>query len=213
MSQSVTNMMGGMSLGPPSPKPKTRPSATNAGSQQVDPSSSTNRLPPLMKKYMNPAMVRAPNTGLQNLPSASSSSSSAAGIASISAYQEGIRGPLLKLAGVNVPVNPAHHPTSFRSPAKSKQSLTQHTAHGLHGPAHSTTARVHASSVAPLQAKRPDVGKYDGGLETDDARDVHGESAKVLDMDSSASASVMICALSAAGMLIRCEGAERYRYL
>lgn len=201
MSQSVTAMMGGMSLGPASPKAKARSSAVTAHPTDPAAGSSSNRLPPLMKKYMNPDLVRPANTGLQSQSQASGASrptsSKNPAQMSVAAYQESMRQPLLKLAGVNLPVHSGGgHPTSFRSPAKSKQSLSQHTAHGLHGPAHSTTSRVHASSTAPQQhassaalalAKKPDVGKYDGGLEADEAKDVNGESARILDMDSSAS--------------------------
>ena len=138
---------------------------------------------------MNPGLVRPPNTGLVgHVPSN---------------YGEAQRGPLLKLAGLNVPTNsPARHSILKSSrtgspPGKPhhKPSLSQHTAHGLHGPAHSTAGRALSSSINPHHATHPtasgirkvEIGKYDGGLEADEAgRDaVTGDAAKVLEMDSS----------------------------
>ncbi|WVW84821.1 hypothetical protein I302_106856 [Kwoniella bestiolae CBS 10118] len=173
-SQPLSQMMGGLSLGngggPPSPSPAGR-SHTNTNS------SSQNRLPPVLKKYMNPGLVRPPNTGL------TSSSSSV--------YGESQRGPLLKLAGINVPVSSK---STTNSPAG---KLKQHTAHGLHGPVHSTSSRALSCSINPNVPKHPgaaqassskglDLGKYDGGLEADvEGKEVPtGESAKLLEMDS-----------------------------
>lgn len=138
-----------------------------------------NRLPPVMKKYMNAGLVRPPNTGLASLASASSNNAN-------TAYQEAQRGPLMKLAGV---------PRQSKSPASPRALATkQYTAHGIHGPAHATSSRAAASSIAgptnhqPIAAKKFEFGQYDGGLEADAevAETVGGEAARLLEMDSSA---------------------------
>ena len=94
--------------------------------------------------------------------------------------------PLLKLAGVNVP-----------SPARQTSGkYKQHTAHGIHGPAHSTNKRLSSSShhqgqtaAAAGGMKKVELGRYDGGLEADEKEDVGvaGEASRVLEMDSAAS--------------------------
>ncbi|WWC70902.1 serine/threonine-protein kinase ark1 [Kwoniella pini CBS 10737] len=180
MSQPLSSMMGGLSLnggGPASPSPVGR--STNNHSQ--------NRLPPVLKKYMNPGLVRPPNTGLMSTSS--------------NGYGESQRGPLLKLAGINVPIPPK---STTSSPAG---KIKQHTAHGLHGPVHSTSSRALSSSINPNVPKHPitshnhtshtsqsqskglDLGRYDGGLEADlEGKEiVTGESAKMLEMDSGSS--------------------------
>ena len=183
MAQSMSALMSNLVLNaPPSP-------AGHYPTNNHIFSSNGNRLPPVLKKYMNPGLVRPPNTGLANHGT--------------NPYGESQRGPLMKLAGVNVPTNsPARHsmlkPVRAGSTGKShhKPSLSQHTAHGLHGPAHLTSSRALSSSINPHHATHPtaggirkvEIGKYDGGLEADEAgRDaVTGDSAKLLEMDSSA---------------------------
>jgi aurora kinase len=207
MAQPLTNMMSGLSLGGPGPaSPSAKQHHSSSSTNNAAPNG--NRLPPVLKKYMNPGLVRPPNTGLASAASQSQSHSQ-------HAYGESARGPLLKLAGVNVPMS-THHQGSGGSSGASKSShhssgspggkghkhsLSQHTAHGLHGPAHSTSSRALASSLNPHHATHPtatatasagprkvDLGKYDGGLEADEAaRDVvTGDSAKLLELDSSA---------------------------
>ncbi|ORY25929.1 kinase-like domain-containing protein [Naematelia encephala] len=185
MSQPLASMMQGMSLNAPS-----SPSAKH------NPQPGQNRLPAVMKKYMHPGLTRPPNTGL------------------LAHGTESQRGPLLKLAGINTNPQPSHpgskhQPTS--PPGKHKYSLSQHTAHGIHGPAHSTTSRALASSINPHQqvhrtnsvAAGPKgdagIGKYDGGLEADEAKkeSVHGESAKILEMDSGSSSGTIPLSLPA----------------
>ena len=136
--------------------------------------SQSNRLPPVMKKYMNPGLVRPPNTGLATLASSSSNNVN-------TAYQECQRAPLLKLAGLKQPMSPKALVTK------------QYTAHGIHGPAHATSSRAAASStVDPAKhnpvVKKIDFGHYDGGLEADAdaAETVKGDAARLLEMDSSA---------------------------
>ena len=175
--QQISSMMSGLSLGPGSPnsKPHFGPSTSaNPG----------NRLPPLMKKYMNPQLVRPANTGLSLHQSTYGGSS---------------REPLLKLAGVNVApsIGQQHASTSkgqghHGSPAT---HLVQHTAHGLHGPAHSTASRVMSAStqshlVPSGSIRQAGIGRYDGGLEADEAsrEAVTGEAAKILELDSSVQA-------------------------
>jgi aurora kinase len=193
MAQPLTNMMSGLSLGGPG---QASPSAKQHHSSSTNNAPNGNRLPPVLKKYMNPGLVRPPNTGLASAASQSHSQQ---------AYGESARGPLLKLAGVNVPMS-THHQGSGGSSGASKSShhlsgspggkghkhsLSQHTAHGLHGPAHSTSSRALASSLNPHHAthqtaaatasatasagvRKVDLGRYDG------------ESAKLLELDSSA---------------------------
>ncbi|WWC88511.1 uncharacterized protein L201_003422 [Kwoniella dendrophila CBS 6074] len=193
-SQPLYSMMGGLSLGdgaPPSPSPMNR--QTNNGHSS---SSSQNRLPPVLKKYMNPGLVRPPNTGL---PTSSSSSTNTHN----NGYGESQRGPLLKLAGINVPMQSK---STTNSPSG---KLKQHTAHGLHGPAHSTSSRTLSSSINPNVPKHSstiqqnsssttkgfELGKYDGGLEADvEGKDgVSGEAAKLLALDSgSATAGIQL---------------------
>jgi aurora kinase len=134
-----------------------------------------------MKKYMNPGLVRTPN-------------------AALAAHSEAQRAALASLASATNAPKPA--PT--RTSPKKKPST--HTAHGIHGPAHSTSSRTHASSLAGTKrssavpsssaavtsaaaaSARPDIGKYDGGFEKDlvGKEDVTGEVAKLLDMQSEA---------------------------
>ncbi|WWC62733.1 uncharacterized protein I303_105330 [Kwoniella dejecticola CBS 10117] len=180
MSQPLSSMMSGLSLhgaGPASPSPVGRSTNPNGSSQ--------NRLPPVLKKYMNPGLVRPPNTGL-------GSTSTANG------YGESQRGPLMKLAGINVPIQ------LKSTTASPSGKLKQHTAHGLHGPVHSTSSRALSSSLNPNASKHPvagshhtsqsqskalDLGRYDGGLEADvEGKEVvTGESAKILELDSGSS--------------------------
>lgn len=183
MAQTVSSLLSGLSINPGhSPSNKMPINAYN-------PSTNGTRLPPVMKKYMNPGLVRPPNTGLISHASGG--------------YGESQRGPLLKLAGVNVPANsPGRHSLlkagrTGSPPGKPhhKPSLSQHTAHGLHGPAHSTSSRVLSSSINPHHVthasasgmRKGEIGKYDGGLEADEAgrEAVTGEAAKLLELDSS----------------------------
>lgn len=202
MAQPLANMMSGLSLvQSPGAKDRIQPSSTAS-----NPTGGGNRLPPVMKKYMNPNLVRPANTGL-----------AAHSTATTNSYNDSQRGPLLKLAGVNVPEQSRHssipkavnnnnnNNNNVGSPAKShappKHSISQHTAHGIHGPAHSTTSRALSSSINPHHSTHPtvasavrkvDIGKYDGGFEADEAGKevVTGEAAKILEMDSGASGSV-----------------------
>ncbi len=175
------------------------PLSPSPASRTGQPSSNGNRLPMTMKKYMNPQLVRPPNTGLATHHSQQQQQQTQQ--SSHPTYGESARGPLLKLAGVNVDSPPRVN--KYNSPkGKSKVSL-QHTAHGLHGPAHATSSRALSSAISPSttthQTVRPSIkegkdkdasaagiGKYDGGLEADEAgkEAVSGESAKILEMDS-----------------------------
>jgi aurora kinase len=119
-----------------------------------------------MKKYMNPHLVRPPNAGLESHN----------------------RAALQALADNATASAIPQKKTSPRKP-------TQHTAHGLHGPAHATASRTQASAIAPSthgapvkEGRKMDLGTYDGGFERDvaDAEDVTGEAAKVLELQSAA---------------------------
>ncbi|WOO77553.1 uncharacterized protein LOC62_01G001127 [Vanrija pseudolonga] len=190
MSQQLPNLMSGLSLGggpsgnslAPPPRNPARPAPPGAGAD-----ASPSRLPPLMKKYMNPGLVRPPNAGLA------------------SHHAEAQRQALLSLAGVNVskekpagstPKGAGSGPKSPEPAHHKKPVHTTHTAHGIHGPAHASSARSQASSIAQpashaavsasAGAGQRGIGKYDGGLEADEASKevVTGESAKILEMDS-----------------------------
>lgn len=139
------------------------------------------RLAPVLKKYMNKDIVRPPNTGL-------SSSTSGNAIS-----QEQRRAALMKLACLNT-VDSVTGKAAGGSPAgKGKLSINQHTAHGLHGPAHATSSRALSGKIEPHHSTHPGaardkggIGKYDGGLEADaEGKEVvTGEAAKLLEMQS-----------------------------
>jgi aurora kinase len=98
---------------------------------------------------------------------------------------------MFKLVGVNSSGGLLSKPSS---PAgKGKLSINQHTAHGIHGPAHSTTSRALSGKIDPNQAshqavaaQKSGIGRYDGGLEADAEGKgvVRGESARILEMQS-----------------------------
>jgi len=181
MANSLQSMMSGLALGDPSsPTPAPRKQSTNPS----NPPTQGNRLPAVMRKYMNPNLARPPNTGLTS---------------SQHVNQDTHRSALLTLAGLNVP-SPGRPSKGYSvASPKGKVSLTQHTAKGLHGPAHSTTTRVLSSTTHGVVAsgnsqhvlgKKVDIGVYDGGFEVDDGREVvTGESARILALDSSAGSS------------------------
>lgn len=167
MSQHLPNLMEGLSLNGRTATPS---------SPRSTPSSNNNRLPPLMKKYMNPGLVRPPNAGLA------------------SHHEQAQRAALLDLAGVNTAV-PKSHTSGKGGVSGSPRKPTVHTAHGIHGPAHATAARTQASSIqpssthasaAPSSSRKVDLGTYDGGFEADveGKETVTGEAAKVLELQS-----------------------------
>jgi aurora kinase len=198
MAQPISSMMQGLSIGDPSsPTPRPRPGASGQQQQQQQQKpQQQSRVPPVLQRYMNPGLTRPPNTGLAALSSS---------------HAESIRGPLFKIAGVNQPPpqgsssssssqyqygKPAPTTTTAHGSPKTKLSLTKHTAHGLHGPAHSTTSRALSSALNPHATGHPGtsaataassssskggIGKYDGGLEE---VVVNSEAAKVLELES-----------------------------
>ena len=97
----------------------------------------------------------------------------------------------MKLAGMNTADGLSSKPSS---PAgKGKVSLSQHTAHGLHGPAHATSSRALSGKIEPVRSThaaasdvKSGIGRYDGGLETDaEGKEVvTGDAARILDMQS-----------------------------
>lgn len=163
MSQNVAAMMAGLSIDKQPPPPR-----------------SGDRLQPVLKKYMNPDYIRPANTGL----AAGSSSGT-------QRSQDTQRAAFFKLAGVNTAAGVVGKP---QSPAgKGKVSINQHTAHGIHGPAHSTSSRALSGKIDPFHtshqtvaAQKSGIGKYDGGLEADvEGKEVvTGESARILEMQS-----------------------------
>lgn len=180
MSQQLPQLMDSLSIAGSG----TSNSSSGRPAASSNAAAGNNRLPPLMKKYMNPGLVRPPNSGLA------------------SHHAEAQRAALLNLATANPTAPPAHSSAVGKSsggspPPKPKASL-QHTAHGLHGPAHATAARTQASAIssnaghpsassaAAAAVRKVDIGKYDGGFETDaaDHEAPTGEAAKLLEMDS-----------------------------
>jgi aurora kinase len=163
MSQNVTAMMAGLTIDKQPPPP--RPQGE--------------RLQPVLKKYMNQDFIRPANTGL------------AAASSGTHLSQEKQRAAMFKLVGVNSSGGLLSKPSS---PAgKGKLSINQHTAHGIHGPAHSTTSRALSGKIDPNQAshqavaaQKSGIGRYDGGLEADAEGKgvVRGESARILEMQS-----------------------------
>lgn len=98
----------------------------------------------------------------------------------------------MKLAGINTADGVSSKPGS---PAgKGKVSLSQHTAHGLHGPAHATSSRALSGKIEPTRSTHANaasdpksgIGRYDGGFETDaEGKEVvTGDAAKILEMQS-----------------------------
>ena len=101
----------------------------------------------------------------------------------------------MKLAGMNTADGVSSKPAS---PAgKGKVSLSQHTAHGLHGPAHATTSRALSGKIEPIRSTHANanaaandpksgIGRYDGGFEADlEGKEVvTGDAAKILEMQS-----------------------------
>jgi aurora kinase len=171
----LTSQMRGLDIS----KPATSSSSSQHPQQQP-------RLAPVLKKYMNPALAasRPPNQGPSIYAEQQASGSAA------------MRGPLLKLAGINVDRLAPTHGSS--SPSGKKP--VAHTAHGVHGPAHATSSRIMTSTV-PSQAPKKvpvvnvndmPIGKYDGGLEREEreivrmqgGREVADYTGKILDVDS-----------------------------
>lgn len=208
----LSKMMSGLAIdgsSTPTPPSRAQPSGSSSSSQAQAHGAQGNRLPIVLKKYMNPNLTRPPNTGLATHASGSSSSSI-----------DPARGPLLKLAGINVDSPPRSGSGKYSSPrGKGKSSIGVHTAHGLHGPAHSTAGRAMASAISshtthqvvvPSALKKVEkteraerekgdggIGKYDGGLEADEAKreEVTGEAGRLLEMDSGSSSGCVDCAV------------------
>ena len=117
--QPLSTMLSGMHLSDATPTPAPRsngvflPTKTSTSTMAANPFSSTsagtagagNRLPPVLQRYMNPDLIRPPNTGLSG---ASSSGSSTAYGSGTTMNAADVRGPLLKLAGLNIP-HPDNH--------------------------------------------------------------------------------------------------------
>lgn len=173
MAQQLPSMMESLSL-----KSGTSTAIPSSPSRST-PSSNSNRLPPLMKKYMNPGLIRPPNAGL------------------VSHHEQAQRAALLDLAGANTSVPKSHASALAKSggAASSPRKPTQHTAHGIHGPAHATASRTQASSIRPAathatatasSSSKVDFGQYDGGFEADveGKEAVTGEAAKILELQS-----------------------------
>lgn len=197
--QQLNALMSELSVGGPSASGK-----NDAASSATTTASSSRLKPVIMSRYCSPAFARPANTGLaaraadQAAQSAASSHLTAS--ASSSTYNESVRGPLLKLAGINVAV-----PSNTASPGKPKQ----YVAHGVHGPAHGTSsrlgamgpsaadaaikaqgghARMHAAAAGQGAAgqSKSGLGSYDGGFESDvrDREVPQGDAARTLEMES-----------------------------
>lgn len=170
MSQPLSSMMSGLTL-----DSKQQAASSSRQQQQGE------RLAPVLKKYMNKDIVRPANTGL----SASASGNTIS--------QEQRRIALMKLAGHNTADGVPGKLAGGSPSSKGKISINQHTAHGLHGPAHATSSRALSGKIEPYHPTHPSaaaakngIGKYDGGLEADaEGKEiVTGESAKLLEMQS-----------------------------
>lgn len=188
--QPLSSMMSSLNLGSTDPsRTAFVPSKTTLSNPSTVQTAGTgNRLPPVMKKYMNPNLVRPPNTAVGQWSSGAGSGSTFTSSNSTSTNKDAIRGPLMKLAGINLP-------SPNRVPSGSYKPQT-HSAHGIHGPAHSTSKRLSntttahtASASAAGSGAKIELGRYDGGLEADEGEDkgLLGEPSKLLEMDSSSS--------------------------
>jgi aurora kinase len=133
-------------------------------------SASGSRPPVQMKKFMNPIPQRQQNP-----------------------YAESGKSAMMRLAGVpnpeRVPLGSSNaaNPSGTGSPARAHVKGV-HTAHGVHGPAHSSTGRLLTSTLGP-QKKVPtasstlagasvkdgkDFGKYDIGVNRDENTPIGG---------------------------------------
>jgi hypothetical protein len=223
--QPLDTLMSAMTIGGQPVSSKTASSASSSSaSTSAAPAGAAGgqgRLKPMiMNRYCSPAFQRPANTGLQaraaEQEARSQTGAAAGGAAAVSgtstSYQESARGPLLKLAGINVPVSST---SGTASPGKPKQ----YVAHGVHGPVHGTSSRLGAvSTTADALAKghgghtrlhtasssqstsataqagasgsgtssKSGLGAYDGGFEADvkDREVPQGEGAKMLEMES-----------------------------
>lgn len=197
--QPLANMLSSLSIsGQPGSPPRHGSGGPSSASSSSNPAlgqtkQSAPRLNPLMTKYMDPKFVRAPNQALAARSAGAATGQNQSGMTSES--MAAARAPLLKLAGSNtsaaITSASAAHPTlpsKLGTTGVSPRKLvpTQHTAHGLHGPAHATGSRAMASAIQPQsRSGNGGIGKYDGGLERDWERKEAptGEGAELLNLD------------------------------
>lgn len=125
-------------------------------------STSTSRPPVQMKKFMNPIPQRQQNP-----------------------YAESQKAAMMRLAGVPAERLPlgssnAGNPSGVGSPARTHPKGV-HAAHGVHGPAHSSTGRIMTSTLGPQKKvanassalgaatkEGKEFGKYEGGGNRDE---------------------------------------------
>jgi len=100
------------------------------------------RIAPVVTKYRNPEMGKYDGQ---------TSSSGSTGH-----HQDAPRAALMRLAGgaPNFDRTPAAGPSNLSKIGSPKRLVGQHSAHGIHGPAHGTAARTLAGKIAPVEAKK-----------------------------------------------------------
>lgn len=171
----------------------------------------TNRLPPLMKKYMNPGLKRPANTGLAQHQSAAN-----AALLSMAAGPSGIPKPSPKKlpggGGGSVAPSPAK-PRQFTAGSGSTKAVKpplrpSHTVpsapagHSAHGKERSDREREREREGKERERgergergerDKDAIGTYDGGLERDVASkgEVTGEAASILSMSSTSPSSAV----------------------
>lgn len=188
--------------------PQMMDSLSLSASSQLQPplsptSAKANRLPPLMKKYMNPGLVRPANTGLAQHQSAALLSMAAAG-------PSGIPKPSPKKlpGGGSVAASPAK-PRQFTAGTGSIKAVKPPLRPSHSVPAASASAGAHAKREGEKsergekerekerererERERDAIGTYDGGLERDVVQkgEVTGEAASILSMSSTSPSSAV----------------------
>lgn len=158
-------------------------------------SAKANRLPPLMKKYMNPGLVRPPNTGLAQHQSAALLSMASAG-------PSGIPKPSPKKAGsASVAPSPAK-PRQFTAGSGSIKAVkpplrpshtvaSNYAKDGREKEREREVKKEEGQKERGGEKEKDAIGTYDGGLERDVAQkgEVTGEAASLLAMSSTSPSS------------------------
>lgn len=184
--------------------PQMMDSLSLSSSSQLQPplspnSAKANRLPPLMKKYMNPGLVRPPNTGLAQHQSAALLSMASA---SVAATPSGIPKPSPKKAGsasvTSSPARPRQFTANTGSIKVVKPLRPSHTVASNYAKdgrverERERDGKEHKGDKEKEREKERDaIGTYDGGLERDAAQkgEVTGEAASLLAMSSTSPSS------------------------
>lgn len=134
-------------------------------------SASLPRITPVVTKYRNP-----------DLEGRHDQTASMAGSSGHHSNQDAPRAALMRLAGgaPNFDRTAASASVSAAGPSNSnltkmgspKRLIGQHPAHGIHGPAHGTTARTLASKIVPAESKKAPIPIPINSIQTSVVRDL-----------------------------------------